>query len=292
MPKAQKMIFIDRHILFSHIAHAGSGLDHPATQDWWARRAISGFTPLLIKEISDQEQIATHLDAWRATPDGVDENLWSALYMPQIAASVAAVEMAVRRGQPVYMAYWEENTDTHRTVSIWLDMLVDENHRLLSKLPRITWAQAVIHARTWQDKQERQKANRAGIEGTTEILTVGKRKWLRLDTIEAITREGDVMGNCLADGQYDYLPDHPGRREYDGLYSLRDASGYSLVTVMLWNGDTHQALERANRSVRQQYIPLLDALAAHVRTNLEIKRNRRNSGEKESIRASSEQNAA
>ena len=104
-------------------------------------------------------------------------------------------------------------------------------------------------------------------EGTTEILKLGRFCWYRLDSIQAIRREGEAMRNCLASGQYNHVHDLPGHGAYDGLYSLRDGKGRSCLTTLLWRGNATQAYERANRPVSPELRPNLKALEEYIRQN-------------------------
>ena len=260
------MIFINRHPLFHALAYTSSSIEHPHTKIWWAKRAVASYEAVRVEEETNREKIARKLNILLDHPLE-DIDFWTAHYLPQVRSSIAAVEMAMQRGLPVHIAIWHREASVQDDVIDWLNMLATQNHPLFKKLSRINWDQAVVHARRWRDLNERRHAKIAGTEGTTEILKLGRFCWYRLDSIQAIRREGEAMRNCLASGQYNHVHDLPGHGAYDGLYSLRDGKGRSCLTTLLWRGNATQAYERANRPVSPELRPNLKALEEYIRQN-------------------------
>ncbi|WP_404403423.1 hypothetical protein [Pelagibacterium halotolerans] len=252
------MIYINRAFLFRAIAADGAGLTDPRTRTWWARRAIGAYALFTSIRITDPGRIARAIAEDIAPPAGTEE-IWDALYAPQIAACRNAVAMARRRNLPLHEAVWFADERASRAIHRWLAALPEDDPRLLRKLDRIPWPQAVDHARRWHERVQRRHPVLAGSDGTTAILTIGPLTWHRLDTVAAIRAEGAAMHNCLADGHYDHVPGYRTRGEYDGLYSLRDATGASLATALLWRGNATQAHGPGNTR-------LSNTLASHVRT--------------------------
>lgn len=267
MPEILIVIFTTHHLLFRFVARDGQFLGEPESKNWWSHRAIAAFTPTNIKQVTDTDAVHRNLAFSRGmNPYEIPD--WDELYAKQMEKSIAAVEMAVRCGLPIYNAAFECDTAVCDDVIDWLNMVSCESHPMFSKLSRITWPQAVGHAKKWQQLQEVQRMAEArfvaGIQGTSTVLQIGKWNWLRLETVEAIRQEGVVMENCLIEGNHDDLANLSPDRKHEGLFSLRDQKGRSRATVLFLNGLTPEALGRRNRALNDDLKIHVEALIEHL----------------------------
>lgn len=260
------MIFTNHHLLFVIIAHDSLAVDHPACKAWWARRAAGAFEAVRWSPASDPELVRTNL-ALSSNLQAKDIADWGSLYKPAWQKSIDAVEMALRRGLPVYSASYFCETIAMHDVIAWLNGLGQAQSPMIGKLSKITWLQAVTHARNWQrivERQEQAQIALAGPEGTTPVLDIGKYRWVRLDTADAIRREGMAMQNCLAEGRHDELAMMPGGNRREGLFSLRDRRGKSTITALILSADLREAYGRYNHDVSDRLRPLVRALLEHL----------------------------
>lgn len=260
------MIFTNHHLLFVIIAHDSLALDHPACKAWWARRATSAFQAVRWTPASDPELVRANLAlSSNLQAKGIPD--WDSLYKPAWQKSIDAVAMALRRGLPVYSASYFSETIAIHDVIAWLNGLGQAQSPMIGKLSRVTWLQAVNHARNWQAKLEKQQQAQielAGSEGTTPVLGFGKYHWVRLDTADAIRREGIAMQNCLVEGHHDGLAMMPGGSRREGLFSLRDKKGKSTITALILSADLREAYGRCNHDVPDRLWPLVQALLEHL----------------------------
>ena len=259
------MIFTNHHLLYRLVGRDGQFLEADQTRVWWSRRAIAEFTPSKIVRASDTDIVRRNLQ-FTADMAPYEVPDWERLYAHRLKASRAAVEMALERGLPVYNAVFDHDSAACDDVIDWLNMLSSENHRFLTKLSRISWGQAVLHARKWQRSRERERLAMGRIaqtEGTTKILDCGKYSWWRLETVAAIRSEGVAMENCLVEGHHDGLAKR-GADGRQGLFSLRDDKGRSVLTALIASGLLLDVLERRNRPPRDHSQDHIEALTDHV----------------------------
>lgn len=175
------------------------------------------------------------------------------------------------RGEPV-ISYQAFQTPPYSGVVVdWLRALPETDPRMLDKLPRVTWDQAVDHAVAWhEDLAARREDRGAGSAGTVDCTPVPGMPgwaWVHLVTKAALDHEGSVMGHCVGDGGYD---DHawpggarPDRWDVDaGIWSLRDPDGKSRVTVDLDFDGIRQAHGPGNDRPEAETAPAFEALLA------------------------------
>ncbi|MFJ7437338.1 hypothetical protein ACIQW5_06745 [Methylorubrum thiocyanatum] len=165
------------------------------------------------------------------------------------------------------------------TVRDWLAALPETDPRMLDKLPRVTWDQAVEHARAYHERLKRSRLRIAGDEGTVDpVPSVAGHRWLHLVTPEALDAESAAMGHCVGDGGYDHLTWERGRDGLPersrcardaaaGIWSLRDRDGRSVLTAEVHSaGYVAQIQRRFNETPQPEDTPhvlvLLDRLRA------------------------------
>jgi hypothetical protein len=160
----------------------------------------------------------------------------------------------------------------------WLAALPETDPRMLDKLPRVTWDQAVEHARAYHERLKRSRLRIAGDEGTVDpVPSVGGHRWLHLVTPEALDAESAAMGHCVGDGGYDYVTwwrDEDGRpirpsgaaEAAAGIWSLRDRDGRSVLTAEIRSsGRVEQIQRRFNESPQPEDTPHVLVLLDHLR---------------------------
>ncbi|WP_298961462.1 hypothetical protein [uncultured Methylobacterium sp.] len=160
----------------------------------------------------------------------------------------------------------------------WLNSLAETDPRMLDKLPRVTWAQAVQHTLNYHRLLARRTLRIAGDDGTVDpIYTTDGHRWLHLVTRDALDRESAAMGSCVGDGGYDHLTwqeDQAGKpvRPSDNvdalldLWSLRDPEGRSVLTAEIGMGCIEQVKRQFNYSPVPANVPHLAVLLAHLST--------------------------
>lgn len=257
------MILTNHHLLFLSIARDGLLLDHGETKKWWSRRAIAAFKPRAVTRVKNLESVRQSLAISRALIRS-DIAEWDELYARRANASIGAVEMGLRKGLPLFNASFDFDAAVSDGVIDWLNMLSSQHNPMLAKLHKVSWTHAVDHAQSWRLAVERQNVHIAGSEDTVEILFLGKWSWFRLETMEAVRREGFAMSNCLVEGAYDDIPNLQKLSPNCGLFSLRDGKGRSVVTALFHSGKLIDAYERENRPVREHLQKAVDALGRVV----------------------------
>ncbi|TXM74847.1 hypothetical protein FV226_05605 [Methylobacterium sp. WL12] len=180
-------------------------------------------------------------------------------------ASQAAVLAGHRRGESVVGAM-----ETHYPVACgqvfdWLASLEDSDPRMLAKLPRVTWDQAVVHAGRWHERLAAMREDGiAGDRGTANYLPVSRIEgwyWTQLVTKGALDREGVVMGHCVGSRAYDrhaWTGEHQGPAT--GIWSLRDADGRSKVTVEVASNGFCQVHGPENERPEPETAPAFETL--------------------------------
>ena len=111
-------------------------------------------------------------------------------------------------------------------VADWMAAMPAENPRGLRKLGRMTVPQAVAAADRWTSEVVRRAATSVPGEGRTEYFMAGRggRAWWSLLDGAALEAESVAMNHCVRS----YAPKLAWG---NGIYSLRDATGASLVTL-------------------------------------------------------------
>jgi hypothetical protein len=117
-------------------------------------------------------------------------------------------------------------------VTQWLKHIDECDPKMLGKLGRLKWMQAVQHSHKWTRAVERQaeskaraEARRAGADDVEFVMDVEDgHRWVRLRSPAAILYEGNCMSNCLRHADEDYY-------RWSEIYSLRNAENVARVTV-------------------------------------------------------------
>jgi hypothetical protein len=135
-------------------------------------------------------------------------------------------------------------------VADWLACLPTDDPEMLRKLERVSWDDAVTLTDQWHARLAKRmswKASAAELaEGTRAVLELPDGwRWVRLETKEALDREGEAMGHCVGQGGYDWLLFFRSS-DVNGIYSLRDARGMPHVTLHVTDGEVRQAMGKAN----------------------------------------------
>lgn len=221
-------------------------LHDPRTRDWLYRRLPAAFVRSRRMVVfpapwADAEELLAEQQARIGRPFQPDRRFWPEevdLCERRVAASRRAIVVGHTRGEGV--VYWHQidMPDALGAVLDWLNALDEEDPRLLVKLPRVTWEQAVAKARIWHERLAKLRSTGiAGDDGTTgriDVPGVGLDGWYwcQLVTKGALDREGAAMGHCVGSRSYDHYAWKPGVQGPPfGVWSLRDESGRSRVTA-------------------------------------------------------------
>ena len=174
------------------------------------------------------------------------------------------------RGEAVVTYDTAETPDYTKVVVDWLNALPDVDPCMLDKLRRVTWQQAIDHGIRWHERLAARRADGiAGNAGTVDRLDVPVMSgwyWCHLITKRALDAEGAVMGHCVGSG-YDYLTWPGGVMPDDGyhdegIWSLRDETGRSRVTVEIRSDGIVQAHGPGNERPEAEACPAFEALIA------------------------------
>ena len=111
-------------------------------------------------------------------------------------------------------------------VASWLASLPKETPRMVPKLPRLTWKQALAASGRRTELLGRRKARLAVFGGSPDdavTVSYGEPgyRWVRITTADGLRFEGSAMGHCV--GRGDYVD--------ECVYSLRDRSNAPHCTV-------------------------------------------------------------
>lgn len=185
----------------------------------------------------------------------------------RIEASRRAVVVGHARGEGVIS--WDRVVFPHECASVFdrLNALEDEDPRLLDKLRRVTWDQAVEKARGWHERLAKLRSTGiAGDDGTANRIDVRAPElpgwyWCQLTTKGALDREGMAMGHCVGSKAYEHHAWPAGvQGPSQGIWSLRDESGRSHVTAEVYNLGIAQALGPTNARPARQTAPAFGCL--------------------------------
>ena len=143
-------------------------------------------------------------------------------------------------GFPQYSRAWAEkrlaqhvartgilpSKDEIRSLSDWLSSLPTDRPKMVDKLHKLTWLQAMEAQTRWHEEMARRAEKRTSFGGAPDdvetVLDLGDGwRWVRVTTPEGLGFEGEAMGHCV------------GRGSYDGatVYSLRGPDGLPHCTI-------------------------------------------------------------
>jgi hypothetical protein len=154
----------------------------------------------------------------------------------------------------------------------WLAGLQDRDPKLVGKLRRVTFANALEMSQQWH-RQLRKAAERRQEKGIpddpigapvvldTTLLGSGW-SWHWLKSPEAREAEGEAMGHCGGSGGYETLP------PWEAILSLRDSDGIPHVTLQLDEVRILQAVSKGNDKIPARYQAAVDQAAATIGTRL------------------------
>ena len=133
-----------------------------------------------------------------------------------------------------------------RFLSDWLSSLPTDRPKMVDKLHKLTWAQAMEAQTRWHEEMARRAGKRTSFGGAPDdvetVLDLGDGwRWVRVTTPEGLDFEGEAMGHCAGRGSYDDKT----------VYSLRGPDGMPHCTVQ-YDPDTRiveQVKGRGNKEV-------------------------------------------
>ena len=151
--------------------------------------------------------------------------------------------------------------DEVRSLSDWLASLPTDRPKMVDKLHKLTWAQAMEAQTRWHEEMARRAGKRTSFGGAPDdvetVLDLGEGwRWVRVLTPEGLNFEGEAMGHCV------------GRGSYDGatVYSLRGPDGMPHCTVQ-YDPDAKivkQVKGRGNKEVVPRHHPAVRAFVDHL----------------------------
>lgn len=183
--------------------------------------------------VEQQARLPQYLD-----PSRQSRALEAEACMESVEASYRAIAAGHARGEGV--RYWRELRLPEEVWPVidWLNALEEDDPRLLDKLLRVTWDQAIEKARIWHERLGKLRSTGiAGDDGTANRIEawgpgVSGWTWCQLVTKGALDREGAAMGHCVGSKSYERYAWKPGLQGPPfGIWSLRDESGRSRVTA-------------------------------------------------------------
>lgn len=185
-----------------------------------------------------------------------------------------------QNGLPIITSDFEYSSGDVQMVIDWLNGLHDDGDtRMLSKLWKLNWKQALEHSQKWHGRLSKNRVKGvAGNEGTGMRFQFPDGLYIvHLDTVEALDREGYVMGNCVGKGSYDHYIEATIVRDgivlpadiLAGIWSLRDANGKSLVTVEIARDETGhyrevQAFGPGNSELPERYYAHIEVIEIKI----------------------------
>ena len=123
--------------------------------------------------------------------------------------------------------------------------------KTLKGINNVSITQAFEHAELWvkelNSKGSSELVRAADETGLVPVLAHGEFKWYRLTDQECLSREGDVMGHCVASYGNDV------KKGDTVIYSLRDRQNYPHVTLEVRSGQLEQVKGKQNRPPVEKY---------------------------------------
>ena len=151
--------------------------------------------------------------------------------------------------------------DEVRSLSDWLSSLPTDRPKMVDKLHKLTWAQAIEAQTRWHEEMARRAGKRTSFGGAPDdvetVLDLGEGwRWVRVTTPEGLDFEGEAMGHCAGRGSYDDKT----------VYSLRGPDGMPHCTVQ-YDPDgkvVEQVKGRGNKEVVPRHHAAVRAFVDHL----------------------------
>ena len=148
-----------------------------------------------------------------------------------------------------------------RSLSDWLSSLPTDRPKMVDKLHKLTWVQAMDAQTRWHEEMARRAEKRISFGGAPDdverVLDLGDGwRWVRVLTPEGLDFEGEAMGHCVGGGSYDGAT----------IYSLRGPDGMPHCTVQ-YNPDgkvVGQVKGRGNKEVVLRHHAAVRAFVDHL----------------------------
>ena len=148
-----------------------------------------------------------------------------------------------------------------RSLSDWLSSLPMDRPKMVDKLHKLTWAQAMDAQTRWHEEMARRAGKRTSFGGAPDdvelVLDLGEGwRWVRVTTPEGLDFEGEAMGHCVGGGSYDGAT----------VYSLRGPDGMPHCTVRydLFAKVVEQVKGRGNKDVVPRHHGAVRAFVDHL----------------------------
>ena len=151
--------------------------------------------------------------------------------------------------------------DEVRSLSDWLSSLPTDRPKMVDKLHKLTWAQAMDAQARWHEEMARRAGKRTSFGGAPDdvetVLDLGDGwRWVRVTTPKGLDFEGEAMGHCAGRGSYDDKT----------VYSLRGPDGMPHCTVQYNPGGkvVEQVKGRGNKEVVPRHHAAVRAFVDHL----------------------------
>ena len=153
------------------------------------------------------------------------------------------------------------STDEIRSLGDWLSSLPTDRPKMVDKLQKLTWAQAMDAQTRWHEEMARRAGKRTSFGGAPDdverVLDLGDGwRWVRVLTPEGLDFEGEAMGHCVGGGSYDGAT----------VYSLRGPDGMPHCTVQYdpKGRVVEQVKGRGNKEVVPRHHAAVRAFVDHL----------------------------
>ena len=151
--------------------------------------------------------------------------------------------------------------DEVRSLGDWLASLPTNRPKMVDKLHKLTWAQAMEAQARWHDEMARRAEKRTSFGGAPDdVVTVLDMedgwRWVRVTTPEGLDFEGEAMGHCVGGDSYDE----------ETVYSLRGPDGMPHCTVQYDPEEqvVEQVKGRGNKEVVPRHHAAVRAFVDHL----------------------------
>ena len=151
--------------------------------------------------------------------------------------------------------------DEVRSLGDWLSSLPTDRPKMVDKLHKLTWAQAMDAQTRWHEEMARRAGKRTSFGGAPDdvetVLDLGDGwRWVHVTTPEGLDFEGEAMGHCAGRGAYDEAT----------VYSLRGPDGMPHCTVQYDPEEqvVKQVKGRGNKEVVPRHHAAVRAFVDHL----------------------------